>query len=82
VADILKQSVPETDAGMAPALPEASATSHWAFVNGWKVDPQSDDRMPMFGTVAISAASPSAHRSTARRKHQAMYKEWSRDRHD
>lgn len=82
MADILKQSVPASDAGMAPSLLESSATSHWAFINGWKVDPQSDDRMPMFGTVAIRTASPSAHRSTARRKHQAMYKEWSRDRHD
>jgi hypothetical protein len=82
VADVLKQSVPENDAGMAPSLLESSAKSHWSFINGWKVEPQSDDRMPMLGTVAGSTASPSAHRSSARRKHQAMFKEWSQDRHD
>ena len=82
MTDILKQSVAESEAGMAPSLPESSAMSHWAFINGWKVEPQSDDRRPMFGAVALSKASPSAHRSSARRKHQAMFKEWSQDRHD
>jgi hypothetical protein len=82
VKDILKQSVAENDAGTPPSLPDHSATSRWAFINGWKVEPQSDDRAPMFGAVAPGTASPSAHRSSARRKHQAMYKEWSQDRHD
>jgi hypothetical protein len=82
VTDIIKHSVAEGDAGTAPSLMESSATSHWAFINGWKVEPQSDDRTPMFGAVAVSTASPSAHRSSARRKHQAMFKEWSQGRHD
>jgi hypothetical protein len=82
VTDILKQSVAENDAGTAPSPPDPSATSRWAFINGWKVEPQSDDRTPMFGAVTPDTASPSAHRSSARRKHQAMYKEWSQDRHD
>jgi len=82
VTDNLKPSVAENDAGLAPAPPDSSGTSHWAFINGWKVEPQSDDRAPMFGAVATGTASPSAHRSSARRKHQAMYKEWSQERHD
>ena len=82
MTDILKQSVAENDDGTAPFLPESSATLRWAFINGWKVEPQSDDRAPMFGAVAPSTASPSARRSSARRKHQAMFKEWSQDRHD
>ena len=82
MTDIHKQSVAESDAGKATPLVESSAMSHWAFINGWKVEPQSDDRRPMFGAVAHSTASPAAHRSSARRKHQAMFKEWSQDRHD
>jgi len=82
VTDILIQSVAENEAGMAPALLESSTTSHWAFINEWKVEPQSDDRTPVGGAVALSTASPSAHRSSVRRKHQAMFKEWSQDRHD
>jgi len=82
VTDILKQSVAENDAGAAPFVPKSSATLRWAFINGWKVEPQSDDRAPMFGAVAPSTGSPSARRSRARRRHQAMFKEWSQDRHD
>lgn len=82
MTDILKQSVAESDAGVATSLLESSAGSHWAFINGWKVEPQSDDRTPVFGAVALSTASASAHRSSARRKHQARFKEWSQDRHD
>jgi hypothetical protein len=81
VTDIIK-SVAANDAEAAPSLAEASAKSRWAFINEWKVEPQSDDRARVFGTVASSTASPSARRSTARRKHQAMFKEWSQDRHD
>jgi hypothetical protein len=82
VTDILKQSVAENDAGAAPSLPESASTLRWAFINGWKVEPQFNDRAPMFGAVVPSTASPSGRRSTARRKHQAMFKEWSQDRHD
>lgn len=58
------------------------ANSRWAFINSWKVEPQADDRIPMFGDVAAATSPPPAHRSSARRRHQAMYKQWSQDRHD
>ncbi len=82
MADNIKQSVPEGEAGTASLLLDSSAMSHWAFINGWKVEPQSDDRTPMFGTVATGTTSPSSHRSSARRRHQAMFKKWSQNRHD
>jgi hypothetical protein len=75
VTDIPKQSDE-----VATWLPDAVA--RWAFINGWKVEPQSDDRKPVIGAVAQDTGSPSARRSTARRKHQAMFKAWSRERHD
>ena len=57
--------------------------SRWAFINGWTVEPQSDDRIPAFGDVASSTTtSASANRSVARRRHQTMYKRWSQERHD
>ena len=82
MTDIIEQHVAERDAGMPPPLLDSSALSHWAFINDWKVEPQSDDRTPMFGAVALSTAAPATHRSSARRKHQVMFKEWSQDRHD
>jgi hypothetical protein len=82
VTDIPKQSLTENEAGSAPSLPDPLSTLRWAFINGWKVEPQSDDRTPMFGEVAHSTASASARRSSARRKHQVMFKEWSQDRHE
>jgi len=82
VTDNLKQPRADNGAGVAPSLPDSFSTIRWAFINGWKVEPQSDDRAPMFGEVAHSTASPSAHRSSARRKHQAMFKAWSQDRHE
>jgi hypothetical protein len=81
-------------AALAPIGPVASGTrstspaakidanSRWSFINGWKVEPQSDDRIPAFGRVAPATSFAPAHRSTARRRHQAMYKQWSQDRHD
>jgi hypothetical protein len=56
--------------------------SRWSFVNSWKVAPQGDDRTPMHGDAARDECSSSAGRSVARRRHQAMYKEWSQHRHD
>jgi hypothetical protein len=88
VTNIPKQSVVASDIDVVPSLSDAAASSRWAFINGWKVEPQSDDRAPVFGAVVSStepsapAASPAARRSTARRKHQLMFKEWSRERHD
>ncbi|HEY2973931.1 MAG TPA: hypothetical protein VGJ48_15560 [Pyrinomonadaceae bacterium] len=82
MTDILKQSVVENDTSTAPLVAESSAPLRWAFINEWHVEPQSDDRAPVFGAVAPSTASPSARRSAARRKHQARFKEWSQGRHD
>ena len=56
--------------------------SRWTFINRWQVEPQSDDRTPVLGHVAHGAGATAARRSTARRVHQAMYKEWSKERHD
>jgi len=65
-----------------PFVNQGPATLKSAFINQWQVEPQSDDRPPMFGAVAVNMASPPAGRSIARRRHQAMYKEWSKGRHD
>ena len=81
VTDILRQSVAENDGRATTSLSRQSATRR-AFINGSKVEPQSDDRAPMVGAAARSTASAASNRSRARRKHQAMYKEWSQDRHD
>jgi len=50
-------------------------TAHWLFINGWQLEAQADDRMPMNG-------SKSGRPSIARRTHQLRYKEWSNQRHD
>lgn len=57
-------------------------SSRWSFINSWKVAAQGDDRTPMHGDVARSPVSASVGRSVARRRHQAMYKQWSQERHD
>jgi hypothetical protein len=82
VAKIPKQSLAENDHRATPPLPDASASSRWAFINGWKVEPQSNDRAPVAGDIVTSMASPAAQRSTVRRKQQKKFKEWSQDRHD
>ncbi|MDQ2975077.1 MAG: hypothetical protein M3R69_06670 [Acidobacteriota bacterium] len=78
MTETLKPSVKANEA--TPFLPDSA--SRWAFINGWRVEPQSDDRAPVIGAVAPVTGSPSARRSNARRKHQAMFKEWSQERHD
>jgi hypothetical protein len=82
MTDLLKQTA--SDNNSAPALNSLASTakSRWTFINDSKVEPQSDDREPMFGAVAAGTTSLPAGRSSARRKHQAMYKEWSQSRHD
>lgn len=82
MTNIPKQAAEPNEANVSSSSREASTTSRWAFINSWKVNPQADDRAQALGTVASDAASPSARRSTARRKHQVMFKEWSQDRHD
>jgi hypothetical protein len=66
-----------------PDRHDALRDLRWTFINSWKVEPQSDDRIPAFGDVASSATtSASGNRSVARRRHQTMYKRWSQERHD
>lgn len=82
-AGLITQSViPAGDNLSAEFLKRAAIDdSRWSFINSWKVSPQGDDRTPMHGDAA-SAGSFSTVRSVARRRHQAMYKEWSQQRHD
>jgi hypothetical protein len=54
----------------------------WAQLNPWLSEGQADDRIPMDGSVEVSAGPPSVQRSFARRSHQAMFKKWSQARHD
>jgi hypothetical protein len=84
VAEIPKLSLTEKDAAAVTALSDPSTTSRWAFINGWQVEPQSNDRAPAPGELGeiASIASPSAGRPTARRKHQKKFKAWSQARHD
>jgi hypothetical protein len=77
VISAARKSTPESNRS------DALRDSRWAFINGWTVEPQSDDRIPAFGDVAFSSTtSASANRSVARRRHQTMYKRWSQERHD
>jgi hypothetical protein len=85
VAEIPKLSLTEKDAAAVPALSDPATTSRWAFINGWQVEPQSNDRAPApgeLGEIAASIASPSPGRPSARRKHQKRFKAWSQARHD
>ena len=56
--------------------------ARWAQQNEWCVEGQADDRRQMNGSVVKSIGSASGQRADARLAHQAMYKEWSRERHD
>ena len=38
---------------------DAVHSSRWAFINGWTVEPQTDDRRPALGGVGASTASAS-----------------------
>jgi hypothetical protein len=56
--------------------------SRWSFINAWQVAPQRDDRTPSLVKPMHGSGSASADRSTARRSHQRMYRQWSADRHE
>ncbi len=79
MADTFKQSVAARDDEVSIVLPQST---NWAFINEWRVEPQANDRTPMSGERVSRTKSPSASRSVARRKRQAMFKEWSQDRHE
>ncbi len=64
----------------APDLPDVFDTNRWHFLNAWQVNPQADDRRPMFGGVTEGAGPPSVRRAVSRRSHQVKFKEWSKNR--
>lgn len=53
-----------------------------SFLNDWQVMPQHDDRTPALVVAPQLSGYASADRSTARRSHQRMYRQWSGERHD
>ena len=65
-----------------PVTGDATRNDHWRFINSWRVEPQFNDRMQALGAAHSGSETESVRRSTARRRHQAMYKQWSRERHD
>ena len=80
--DAFNQSVAEHARVIEVPLMAPADKSRWAFITEWQVEPQSDDRQPMFGRVAAGKSSQAAGRSRSRRQHQAMFKAWSQSRHD
>ncbi len=53
-----------------------------SFLNDWQVTPQYDDRKPILVMAQQLSGYAPADRSTARRGHQRMYRQWSGERHD
>src|SRR5687768_2725961 len=53
-----------------------------SFLNDWQVTPQRDDRTPILVRQQQLSGFAPADRSTARRSHQRMYRQWSGERHD
>ncbi len=83
MTEALEQSVSTNDAAATTAVPDSSLTSRWAFINGWQVAPQSNDRALATGASnPNSNVSPAARRSSVRRQLQISYKEWSKRRTD
>jgi hypothetical protein len=64
-----------------PALVPFDA-ERWAPASAWLSEGQSDDRLPMDGSVRHSGEVPSGQRAFSRRTHQLMFKKWSQARHD
>lgn len=83
MTDIVNQSAAENAPAIEVPLMAPADKSRWAYITEWQVEPQSDDRRPMFGSVAAAGKSSlSAGRSRTRRQHKAMFKAWSQSRHD
>ena len=78
----------DTDTGQEVNIDTNSAADaefdpeRWAQLNPWLAEGQADDRTPMNGSVRDTGGSPSVQRSFARRRHQAMFKEWSQAKRD
>lgn len=65
----------------APA-PNRFDAIHWAQINSWQVEAQTNDRKQMNASVPVGIGSASSRRAGARQMHQVMYKQWSQERHD
>ncbi|HKO98222.1 MAG TPA: hypothetical protein VJU86_14590 [Pyrinomonadaceae bacterium] len=61
---------------------DATRDARWGFINAWKVEPQSDDRMQAADAAGFRDAAPFGRPAATRRRHQELYKRWSQDRHD
>ena len=81
MANDLDQAAAATGLDETSDLP-APPDSRWSFINGWQVEPQSNDRKPVDSAVVPNSANASVARSMTRRRHQAKFKEWSQDRHE
>jgi len=79
--DVIKES-PAENAPVIGVAANPEDKARWAYITEWHVEPQSDDRRPVSGSVSAGTSSLSAGRSSARRQHQAMFKAWSQSRHD
>ncbi len=81
--EALEQSVSTNDGVATTAAPDSSMSARWAFINGWQVEPQSNDRALATGASnPNSNVSPAARRASVRRQHQVSYKAWSQRRND
>jgi len=73
---------PTANSQLNPLL-NFSRSGHCSFLSDWQPVEQHDDRRLMSGSVAvIRETTPSVRRAFARKSHQLMYKEWSKERHD
>jgi hypothetical protein len=64
------------------AAPAAFEGESSALASRWLPEGQSDDRLPMDGSVRNSGETTSGQRSFARRTHQLRFKKWSQERHE
>ncbi len=65
-----------------PPAPAPFDGERWALASPWLSEGQSDDRIPMDGSVTKSGETSSGQRSYARQTHQLMFKKWSQARHE
>lgn len=67
---------------ITPPAPVRFDGERWALASSWLSEGQSDDRLPMDGSVTEGGETRSGQRSFARRTHQLMFKKWSQERHE
>jgi hypothetical protein len=78
-----RSATEQTIVHVAPdRLESMTGSARRSFLNDWQVTPQHDDRTPMLVVRPRLSGYAPADRSTARRGHQRMYRQWSGERHD